>query len=576
MTRSRRPHHAVLGTVAAALLLSGCAPDANPRANPDPREPIGKRAPALAHEAETTDSEIVPPDEQPPDIPISIAEPFYGDVGVDRVALAARVLGLETPQSLTTEDAEAILAQARDVLASGNVAGPQVRQDIAVTLAALRNDGPAVDPTIDVGDVLASARSEVQALAVHHGIELPSTSTGLATAAREIADKAGIPEGLELHVRLAMAQQRRVLEEAATRVAEALGGTAAQVQLEQLADGSVPTARIVVQTADGPVRLWLAGLHPADPTVDIRASAPLRLQGTTTHAASVPGAVAAVNGGFWTQGADPDGLTVIDGVLVSDTSSGKSWVRDRRPAFGIDDEKAVVGLPSWSLRIAHTREAQPTPVRGYERPVEGPDDVVATLGRPAPAPPGTPTVAYDIPVQDLLREHVSFRARVDPSRPVPSGRVRVFVTGQQMADHAAKDKSLLRFSIDPAFAGLDNVVAGGPTLLRGGSVLEEAVWRREGFAEAHTDRRHPRTFTGVDRWGNVLLAVVDGRQPGWSAGLTQTQTAAVARALSLVDAVQLDGGGSSTFVQSGRILNRPSDGRERPVATALVIRRRSI
>ncbi len=88
---------------------------------------------------------------------------------------------------------------------------------------------------------------------------------------------------------------------------------------------------------------------------------------------------------------------------------------------------------------------------------------------------------------------------------------------------------------------------------------------------------HPRTAVGVDRdTGRLLLLVADGRSRR-SAGLTLRQLARQLRALGADEALNLDGGGSSTLVAPDRlgragVRNRPSDGEERRVPNALVVR----
>jgi exopolysaccharide biosynthesis protein len=78
----------------------------------------------------------------------------------------------------------------------------------------------------------------------------------------------------------------------------------------------------------------------------------------------------------------------------------------------------------------------------------------------------------------------------------------------------------------------------------------------------------------------VLIAVIDGRQAGYSAGMSLRETATLLRDLGARDAINLDGGGSSAMVvwdsraerQQLRVVNKPSDAiGERPVANALAI-----
>lgn len=100
---------------------------------------------------------------------------------------------------------------------------------------------------------------------------------------------------------------------------------------------------------------------------------------------------------------------------------------------------------------------------------------------------------------------------------------------------------------------------------------------------APTDEYHatpqPRTAVALDRARRtLLLVVVDGRQPGYSEGATIPELAAIVRQYGGWDALNLDGGGSSTLAAQGpdgepEVLNCPIDchipGRERPVANHL-------
>jgi exopolysaccharide biosynthesis protein len=83
----------------------------------------------------------------------------------------------------------------------------------------------------------------------------------------------------------------------------------------------------------------------------------------------------------------------------------------------------------------------------------------------------------------------------------------------------------------------------------------------------------PRTALGIDRYGRYILAVVDGRQKFHSTGLTLTEMAHTMRKLGAVNALNLDGGGSSVLAVRNRIVNKPSDGSERSVSNALLVMR---
>ncbi|HEU4752525.1 MAG TPA: phosphodiester glycosidase family protein, partial [Armatimonadota bacterium] len=82
--------------------------------------------------------------------------------------------------------------------------------------------------------------------------------------------------------------------------------------------------------------------------------------------------------------------------------------------------------------------------------------------------------------------------------------------------------------------------------------------------------RHPRTAVGFNG-RKLYLFVTDGRQPGYSIGMSLPEVAQVMKELGCTDALNMDGGGSSTLWVRGSVVNRPSDGKERAVANGLLV-----
>lgn len=118
-------------------------------------------------------------------------------------------------------------------------------------------------------------------------------------------------------------------------------------------------------------------------------------------------------------------------------------------------------------------------------------------------------------------------------------------------------------------------VGGRPVLVEDSAVSGGVDTEgRPGFA----DRRHPRTAAGLSRGGKrLILVAVDGRQAPYSDGMTLRELALLLRDLGAREAINLDGGGSTTLVYPApggrpRVGNRPSDpGGERPVGNALAV-----
>jgi exopolysaccharide biosynthesis protein len=94
----------------------------------------------------------------------------------------------------------------------------------------------------------------------------------------------------------------------------------------------------------------------------------------------------------------------------------------------------------------------------------------------------------------------------------------------------------------------------------------------EGIAPRFVSDRHPRTAIARLKDGRVLLATVDGRQPGVSAGMSLPELADLILEFGAVEGINLDGGGSTTMVVNGKVVNIPSDQTgERPVSDAILV-----
>jgi hypothetical protein len=113
-------------------------------------------------------------------------------------------------------------------------------------------------------------------------------------------------------------------------------------------------------------------------------------------------------------------------------------------------------------------------------------------------------------------------------------------------------------------------VGGFPVLLRHGSATLHLA---EGVPETFGPVRHPRTAVAWDTAADrLLLVTVDGRQPGYSAGMSLYELTALLLRIGATDAINLDGGGSTVMVVGGRVVNRPSDDvGERAVGNALAL-----
>lgn len=132
-----------------------------------------------------------------------------------------------------------------------------------------------------------------------------------------------------------------------------------------------------------------------------------------------------------------------------------------------------------------------------------------------------------------------------------------------------------------------DLLQAGPLLVAGGAIVFDAEADHEGFSSGAgqfdsdiTEGRHPRAALGVSPDSLVAVAC-DGRRSNVDGGLTLPELAEVMVELGAESAINLDGGGSTTLVHRGHLLNRPYSSQDqpapasRPVVTALTFRPRA-
>ncbi len=135
-----------------------------------------------------------------------------------------------------------------------------------------------------------------------------------------------------------------------------------------------------------------------------------------------------------------------------------------------------------------------------------------------------------------------------------------------------------------------NILASGPVLIDEGKCVDHDAYTR-GMADNAGGKpvgayytytqRHPRTAIGTDKRGNIYLIVVDGRSVGNAEGVTITELTKICAWLGLCDAINLDGGGSSSMwtAEQGTVSypcrNKKFDhAGERKVSSCIVVKRR--
>jgi hypothetical protein len=292
------------------------------------------------------------------------------------------------------------------------------------------------------------------------------------------------------------------------------------------------------------------------------------------------GALAAVNGGFFNvRNGEPTGVLKVDGELVSDNGPLKGGVIIRAGSDG--GASLSFDLIAVRMSLSFTVEG-----RDITIPIDGVDTTRARgrlmLYTPAyhahtdTAPNGTEWVLDGDPLRVVdVQSNVGQAA-------IPRRGAALSYGGLDLPESLAalKDGQVVRLSTEWRTASgvtiehiqdAGHVVNGAGLLRRGGETIWN--WDEEGLkSETFTAVRHPRTVIGVDRSGAIWLVAIDGRQPDYSNGMNFAELQRLADRLDLTDALNLDGGGSTTMVVRGKVVNRPSDPTgPRAVSDAIVV-----
>lgn len=277
------------------------------------------------------------------------------------------------------------------------------------------------------------------------------------------------------------------------------------------------------------------------------------------------GAVAAANGGYFApDSGDPVGLLITDG----------EWVRApyaNRTALLISDSGRVT-MGNVGYRAELTLGGQRLRVTGLNEwlPTSG-ESVKVITRRWGPTWPCAQGQACVQVRRGAVTQVVAPTQRVELVVPEDGYVVAGCGTKTVALLSALRPgtRSDLAVSLDPPMAGVREALGGGPRIVLRGQYHNTGQY--EQFRSDVLDGRNPRTAVGITAAGDLLLVVVDGRQPTRSVGMTLRELSDLMIRLGATDAMALDSGGSSQLVALGRILNSPSDGRERPIPNALLI-----
>ncbi len=274
-------------------------------------------------------------------------------------------------------------------------------------------------------------------------------------------------------------------------------------------------------------------------------------------------------------GMGPIGTTVVDGELYK-SYKGNDW-----DAFAVTaDRQLLIGTPYVSYRLV-------SPNAGASRMdavnnTRGNNELILYTSRKG-ANTGTSTGGVEVgavAVDGPLKASGVTQMRVTAAPVEGVGGMAIPDNGFVLSGTGSYANTLKNmkegeiFEITPtitmnysAVSGVKEMCGGRPVILQNGEILNTS-----GVLD-HLSSRQPRTAVGFNSdFTKVVMLVVDGRQMGGSAGMTSKDLAALMQCAGCTEAINFDGGGSSTlYVKELGVLNVPSDGGNRAVKNGLFL-----
>lgn len=284
----------------------------------------------------------------------------------------------------------------------------------------------------------------------------------------------------------------------------------------------------------------------------------------TSEIAKRKGALFAMNASFFIENGDPIGLFMVGGKILSEPQKG--WY-----SLGITDENHVV-IGETRLECRALGGQGEVGIDGINR-LNNDNEVVfydAFFGDTTPAQEG---------VEVIVRRGVVEEVRLGGTGKTPIPQDGFVLLGRGKAGQALRqaffpgDHVRVKMTLYSPPEQLEEwrrvryAISGGPLLFSGGQPGP--------FGDFNPDivaKRHPRAVSGTLEDGRILFWIVDGRRPGHSVGMTIEEVVQELQSYNVRDALNLDGGGSTTFYLEGRVLNLPSDlVGERKVSSAILL-----
>jgi len=298
---------------------------------------------------------------------------------------------------------------------------------------------------------------------------------------------------------------------------------------------------------------------------------------TVSSMAKRHGAIAAINAGFFRLdksifAGDAAGVLMIDGKLLSES-------RNDRTALLISNDSDLTRVAIHKLKseiLPETKKGYVTAVTGINRERGEEDFIIYT-----PSFHRT-TLTNDKGIEVIIRKNKIVQIyREKGSNLIPPDGYVISLSGKYVKDFNLKTGAKFKYDEGGLFSRVTNeknpddkffnedITNGVPQLIKDGKI--NITWEQEKESREFVETKHPRTAVAKLKDGKFLMITVDGRSES-SGGIGLEDLAKLLLEFGATDAMNLDGGGSTTMFLGGKVVNRPSDKEgERKVGDAILV-----
>jgi hypothetical protein len=298
---------------------------------------------------------------------------------------------------------------------------------------------------------------------------------------------------------------------------------------------------------------------------------------TTSSIALRHGGVAAINSGFFRLdksewAGDAAGILVIDKELLSESLNNRIAL----VLYNLRSETYARFQHLESRNELRVSDNQPLRILGVNREIKSFSDLVVYTPRFHSS-----TLTKNVLEVIVRKGKVIEVLQNGGNARIPADGFVISATGDQISklNGLKPGVRLKELRLMPPFSDelrghgewftTEDITNGVPQLIKNGKV--DITWEQEKTTKSFVETRHPRTAVAKLKDGKFLMITVDGRSES-SGGLSLYDLADYLLSIGAVDAMNLDGGGSTTMFLDGKVVNTPSDKEgERKVGDAIVV-----